>query len=84
MKTTVEIPDALLAEVRRRAAQEGTTIRDWVEHGLRAVLAQRERARGYRYRPVTFRGRGLCAEFQDASWDRIRDAIYEGRGGTPG
>lgn len=83
MKTTVEISDALLAAVRRKAAQEGCTIRDWVEEGLRTVLARREQARGYKYRPVTFRGKGLCPGFQDAPWEKFRDAIYEGRGGTP-
>jgi hypothetical protein len=25
---------------------------------------------------VTFKGNGLTREFEDASWDKIRDAIY--------
>ena len=29
---------------------------------------------------VTFKGNGLAPEFQGASWEKIRDAIYEGRG----
>ena len=26
--------------------------------------------------PVTFKGKGLQPEFEDASWEKIRDAIY--------
>jgi hypothetical protein len=39
MKTTVEIPDALLDEARRMAAREGVPVRALIEEGLRAVVA---------------------------------------------
>ena len=29
---------------------------------------------------VTVRGRGLTGEFKNATWERIRDEIYRGRG----
>jgi hypothetical protein len=38
MKTTVEISDSLLREVRRLAAREGVTLRTLVERGLHHVL----------------------------------------------
>ena len=79
MKTTVEIPDALLNRARRLAAREGTTIRALVEESLRRVLAERERAPRFELKPVTFKGEGLREDFT-GGWEAMRDVIYEGRG----
>ena len=80
MKTTVEIPDSLLEEAKRLAAREGSSIRALVEEGLRRTLAERKRAT-FRLRKATFKGTGIQPTLAGASWDRIRDAAYEGRGG---
>ena len=79
MKTTVEIPDSLLAAARRVAAREGTTVRALVEEGLRRILALRKGG-AFRLRRATFKGQGLQPGFADASWERIRDAAYDKRG----
>lgn len=81
MKTTIEIPDALLGEARRLAAREGITVRALVEQGLRRVLAEKKRAGAFRLRKATFRGQGLQPGVKDASWDHLRELAYEGRGG---
>jgi Arc/MetJ family transcription regulator len=81
MKTTVEIPDSLLEEAKRLASCEGTTVRALVEEGLRRTLAERKRAVGFRLRKATFKGTGMQPALEGASWDQIRDAAYEGRGG---
>jgi hypothetical protein len=81
MKTTVEIPNALLAEARRVASREGTTVRALVEEGLRRVLADRRQAGPFRLRKASFKGHGLQPGLANASWDAIRDLAYEGRGG---
>jgi hypothetical protein len=39
MKTTVNLPDELMIEVKKAAAERRTTIRDLVERGLRHELA---------------------------------------------
>jgi len=80
MKTTVEIPDALLAAARRVAARDGLTLRQLVEEGLRRVVGDRRKDQPYRMRRATFRGQGLQPGLADASWERIRDLAYEGRG----
>lgn len=80
MKTTVEIPDSLLEEARRTAAKEGRTVRALVEEGLRKVLAERKRGNAFRLRKATFKGEGLQPHVAGASWERIRDLAYEGRG----
>jgi len=45
MKTTVELDDALLAEVRRRAAAEGKSMKAFLEEALLARLRPRARSR---------------------------------------
>jgi Arc/MetJ family transcription regulator len=81
MKTTIEIADALLAEARKVADREGTTLRALVEAGLRQTLkARREGAKPFRLDLVTFRGDGLQAEVSEGSWERVRALVYEGRG----
>ncbi len=81
MKTTVEIPDSLLDEVRKLAAREGTTVRALIEEGLRRLVADRKQAAVFRLRKASFKGEGLQPHAAGASWDRIRDLTYEGRGG---
>lgn len=80
MKTTVEIPNALLEEARKLAAREGTTVRALVEEGLRRIIAERRQASGFRLRKATFKGAGLQPHVAGTPWERIRDMAYEGRG----
>jgi hypothetical protein len=80
MKTTVEIPDSLLTEARRLASRERTSVRALIEEGLRRIVSERKHASEFRLRKVTFKGQGLQPEMAGASWERIRDATYEGRG----
>lgn len=81
MKTTVEISDALLHEARKIAAREGVTLRALIERGLHSAIAESaSRQRPFKLRDASFRGDGLQPEFRDASWEKLRDAIYRGRG----
>ena len=80
MKTTVEIPDSLLRQVKNLAAKELTTVRALVEEGLRRIASERKRAKPFKLRKATFRGKGLQPRMAGAPWAQIRDTIYEGRG----
>ena len=80
MKTTIEISDPLLREARKLAAREGVTLRTVVERGLRRVVAEARPGAPFKLRRASFKGRGLQADLQDASWDKLRDLAYEGRG----
>jgi hypothetical protein len=80
MKTTVELPDALLEAAKQVAREEGTTLRALLEVGLRAELDRRRGQHVFRLRDASFRGKGLQPEVADGSWERIRDTVYEGRG----
>ncbi|MDZ7627025.1 MAG: type II toxin-antitoxin system VapB family antitoxin [Parvularculaceae bacterium] len=81
MKTTIDIPDALLAEAQELARREKTTLRALTQEGLRKVIAEKKAKKTpFKLRDVSFGGDGLNDEFKNASWEQIRDAIYEGRG----
>lgn len=80
MKTTIEISTPLLRRAKKVAAREGTTLRALIEEGLARSLEAHERNPEEIPPLVTFRGDGLAPEFQGASWEKIRDTIYEGRG----
>jgi hypothetical protein len=81
MKTTIDIADNLLEEARQQAAREGKTIRALVEEGLRKVLAERRRGGEFQLRRAAFKGEGLQPEVAGASWERLRELAYGGRGG---
>ena len=42
VKTTINLPDELYGEVRRRAADEGRTVTSFLEQALRDALARHE------------------------------------------
>ncbi|HJU62033.1 MAG TPA: type II toxin-antitoxin system VapB family antitoxin [Candidatus Binatia bacterium] len=80
MKTTIEISDSLLEEARKLAAKEGTTVRAFVEQGLRRIVAERKSRGVFKLRKASFGGNGLHPGAAGARWEQIRDVIYEGRG----
>ena len=56
------------------------TLRALVEEGLRNVIAEHGKKSAFRLRRIRFTGGGFREEFESASWDRVRGAIYDGRG----
>lgn len=83
MKTTIDIADALLVEVRQLAQREGVTVRSLVERGLRAVIAESavKETHPFRLRDASVGGDGLHPDLEEGDWERIRELAYEGRGG---
>lgn len=79
-KTTIDLPDSLLAEAKEVAAREGTTLRALVESGLRTVIDRRRRNEPFQLRDASVDGGGLHPGLRGAGWENIRDAAYEGRG----
>ena len=80
MKTTIELPDELLEQVRRVARREGLTLRGLVEEGLQRSLEARRRIVPRHLDFPSYGGSGLTTEFQGAPWSRIRDEIYREHG----
>jgi len=75
MRTTLGINDALLRELRRRAAAAGRPFREVVEetlaHGL-AASARPARSRAFRVRPHAL---GLKPGFRGVSLNQLYDQI---------
>ncbi len=80
MKTTIEISDPLLREVREVAAREGVALRALVERGLHMSSPRHVAGVPFKLRRASFKGEGLQEELGEASWERLRDLAYEDRG----
>ena len=80
VKTTIEIADDLFERAHNVARKEKTTFRSLTEEGLRLVLERKQDKTRKLPSLVTVRGRGLTTEFKNASWEKIRDAVYKDRG----
>ena len=52
MRTSINLPDALLAEAKARAAAQGRTLTSLIEEGLRAVLEEDDAADGQPLEPL--------------------------------
>lgn len=68
MKTTIDIPDALLAEAQDLARRRGTTLKALTTEGLRKVIAEKKATKKpFKLRDVTVGGDGLTEEFRNAT-----------------
>ena len=78
MKTSFDISEPLLREVKQLAKQRGTTTKSLVEEALAKYLAEAEAEApsSFRLRDVRFGTGGMTVEFVNAGWERIRDEIY--------
>jgi len=73
MKTTLELPDELLIEAKKRAAEQRRHLRALVEEGLRLVLRKPdEKPRKKQVRLITVKG-GLPRDLDLSS----REAMHE-------
>jgi hypothetical protein len=72
MRTTVDLNDELFRAAKRRAADEGVTLREVIERSLRAHLKPAGPRRGYRLKLKTVRGKvqpGVRLDDRDALFD---------------
>jgi Arc/MetJ family transcription regulator len=70
MKTTLNIDDNVMAELKREAARQGRTMSELVESALRLLLRSRPRRQKIVALP-TFRSGGALVDISD------RDALYQ-------
>jgi metal-responsive CopG/Arc/MetJ family transcriptional regulator len=70
MKTTLNIDDTVMAELKREAARQGRTMSELVETALRLLLRSQRRRETIPPLP-TFRSGGTLVDITD------RDALYQ-------
>jgi len=81
MKTTIDIADSLLVRSKSLARREHITLRSLIEAGLTKVLDEHGRRRKkFKLRSVRVGSGGFTPEFENGSWDAVRDEIYKGHG----
>jgi hypothetical protein len=82
MKTTLDISDPLLDQVRKIAARDGDTLRSLVEQGLRKVVAERStKAKPFKLKDCSVGTPGVQSGYEKLSWGEKRALMYEGNGG---
>jgi hypothetical protein len=72
MRTTVDIRGELLRQAKKKAASDGTTLREVIEAALTSYLSGKPKKSGYRLRWTTDSGMllpGVDLEDRDALFD---------------
>lgn len=74
MKTTLEIPDHLMRDLKERAARDGKTMSELVEAALRALLEEKPEAKELPPLP-TWNGGGFLVNIDSRSewYDALED-----------
>ena len=87
MKTTVDIPDTLFRQLKKRAATDGTSMRSMITAALRQFLSggggPQGRPKPFKLKDCSFKGEGVQPGIDLANWDQMAQLAYEGRGGVP-
>jgi hypothetical protein len=76
MKTTIEIDDRLLEQMKSRARQRGITLRRLLEEFARAGLARTGRRRPYMFKDFSFKGEGLVPGVRLEDREQMRRLLY--------
>jgi len=74
MRTTIDLRDELAREAKKRAAEQGVTLREIVEQALRSFLGRRGKASEYKFEWHTEKGRllpGVDLDDRDSLFDRL-------------
>jgi putative antitoxin of VapBC-like toxin-antitoxin system len=79
MKTTIDLPEALLREAQGLAREEGTTLRAYVEEGLRTVVERHRAESRFRLPDASVGGEGLRPAARELGWEQLRTEIYGDR-----
>lgn len=80
MKTSFDLPESLMSEVRRVAKAQNTTTKSLVTEALVAMLERYTAQPAYRLPDASVGGDGVAPEFVNATWSELRAEAYGTRG----
>jgi hypothetical protein len=79
MRTTISLPDHVLAQAKRRAAEEKVTLGEFIAAAVRErVLRGRSTKKNQSFKLVTFGERGLAS---GRTWNQWRTALDDDEAG---
>ncbi|MEO6699907.1 MAG: DUF2191 domain-containing protein [Jatrophihabitantaceae bacterium] len=76
MKTSFDLSEPLLSEVKALAKARGTTTRSLVEQALQRLLDEAAEPTEFVLADGSFGSGGFTPEFANATWEQIRDESY--------
>lgn len=80
MKTTVQISDALLADIHKIVVKRKTTLKALVDEGLRHIVESESLSKTpFKMKDASVGGNGLVDELKNASWPDIVAMSYGDR-----
>lgn len=80
MKTTVQIPDALLAEIQQIATKNKTTLRALMQEGLQHVVErERIKKKPFKLKDCSVGDPNAPWPLEGKSWEEIRALAYGDR-----
>ena len=72
----------LLNQIKNIAKSKNISLKEIIESALRLFIdSQKKESKPFQLKKHTFKGSGLHDGIEEGNWDKIRDKIYEGRGG---
>ena len=77
MRTTVRLPESLMREAKRHAAQTGRTLTQLIEDGVRAELQRAVRPKRVAEPLPTYRGKGLRPGVELSDSSALEDVMSE-------
>jgi hypothetical protein len=81
MKTTFDLPDPLLDQIRAIAAARNTTVKALIEQGMRKVIAEAgQPVQPFKLKDCSVGGNGLSPFARGLSMSQLIELSYEGSG----
>jgi hypothetical protein len=80
MRTSVDIPDPLFRRAKQLARARGTTLRQLLLDGLRAIVERTPTTGSYRMKDCSFGEGGLVEGLSWTDSERLDELVYGDRG----
>ena len=77
MKTTFNISDALMQQIRKLAKERGVSMTELIEAALAEKIASLKGRTKFQLKERIVNGKGLVEDLEEGNWSEIKRRIYE-------